>query len=73
MSGIELPDTPAKATIRKWSERARRPAEAGVVLSAAAAGADMSGLMDHGAPTWVPIVTGILSLVIRLLPLFFKK
>jgi len=73
VTGIEIPETGAKATIRKWSDTAKRPAELGVAASAAFAASDVMAASPGADLNWIPIVTGILSLVIRLLPLFFSK
>jgi hypothetical protein len=60
--------TPSKASA--LATRVARPAEWGIAGSAGLALAETTQL--QGGPDWLPVVSGIVSLILRLLPVFFR-
>lgn len=63
---IEGEQSKAKATAQSIA----RPAEWGIAGSVGLALADIPNV--EGGPEWLPIVSGIVSLILRLLPVFLR-
>ena len=63
---IEAP--PSKAA--SLASKVARPAEWGIAGSVGLALSESSHL--QGGPDWLPVVSGIIALILRLLPVFFR-
>ncbi len=63
---IETPPSKASSIAAKMT----RPAEWGIAGSAGLALAETTPL--DGGPDWLPVLSGIVSLILRLLPVFFR-